>query len=448
MPGRAAFCAVILLGVAFLRLYRIEWDTLSMIEELRGSLRCLSQGVWTGCEAGGQFPLFQKIPSVPLAWLGLTDRWIGRIWVEISLLCYGVVLYWGYIDFKKISLSLSWSWVGVILASPLVWYSRTSFGELFAALLTLGYVRSILKGDPGGKVFAWALLAGLSKETAFPFLFALGFAAQPKPFRWKPVLAGIAAALLLNSLHNLFRFGTFSNQRYLDPLFLVQDAAIQTEFFLGLWFSPAGGLFVYWPAVTVLCLGLPFLLKGTKSRRWLAYLSGLGVLVLLNLGFSSWYAPMGWHAWGPRLTLPWLPAILYLWYFEYGPEIRGAIRRLASHSFGFKAAGAGLVLASVANFAVTFDMPLLSRLFSPDEVFPNHFTIQDHAAGYYEVTLHIMWNRWGAWLEAFKPYPQTRAFLCTWLAAGLLFAGWLRLGRMSLLTDAHGGESASSEAGS
>ena len=43
---------------------------------------------------------------------------------------------------------------------------------------------------------------------------------------------------------------------------------------------------------------------------WVPPLAVVGVIAAFTAGLSLWYSTFGWVAWGPRLTLPILPAVL------------------------------------------------------------------------------------------------------------------------------------------
>jgi hypothetical protein len=47
---------------------------------------------------------------------------------------------------------------------------------------------------------------------------------------------------------NFLRFGSFRNELYLNPIFLVPDLGTQLRNAAGLWLSPSGGLLTFWPS--------------------------------------------------------------------------------------------------------------------------------------------------------------------------------------------------------
>ena len=64
--------------------------------------------------------------------------------------------------------------LAVLLSGPLLWYATSSFGEMLAALVTTALVAACLRRAGGPVVGLLLVLAGLSKDTALPFLVLLG----------------------------------------------------------------------------------------------------------------------------------------------------------------------------------------------------------------------------------------------------------------------------------
>jgi hypothetical protein len=56
----------------------------------------------------------------------------------------------------------------------------------------------------------------------------------------------------------------------------------------------------------------------------------LVALLLLTIGLSGWWAPFGWICWGPRLMLPWIPAVLLILMRSYPGEVEAPFRALSS----------------------------------------------------------------------------------------------------------------------
>src|SRR5437660_529124 len=134
-----------------------------------------------------------------------------------------------------------------------------------------------------GKVALFFVLASISKDTAFPFLFLLAIAAGER--RWKLLIGSAAAGAAVTLLFNYLKFGSIFNQAYLDPIFIVHSPAVQASFFLGIWFSPNGGVLFFWPAFFALLL-----IAGRTAlrdrRRSVPFAIAIAVLAGLTAGFS------------------------------------------------------------------------------------------------------------------------------------------------------------------
>ncbi len=383
-----------------------EGDTVALIHETDGIIASVSKGRWTGW--GGQFPLLQKIPVLAMKYFGWSDPEIIHGLGVLSLASFALILFWNwrslscYCGFRR----LSWLFLAVLLSSPLLWYGNSTFGEMLAAMVTCGFVIACREKAPPWKIFLFFLLASISKDTAFLFLFILGFVASAErrpsekffPFgfpRWRllsvSALSGMAASFVFNYL----KFGSVLNLVYLNPLFIVHSIAIQMSFFLGVWFSPNGGILFYWFSFFLL-LVLAGLAAFSDEKGWreaLPFLAVILVLAGLTWGFSKWYAPLGWICWGPRLLLPWCPATGYVLLAFYGRGIenilatilRGGKILLVSYLF---------VLAAMPQFIVLFHKNTLGRFFfSFDDVCPRLAIIQEDTPYYYKCMDHDLWHR-------------------------------------------------------
>lgn len=55
------------------------------------------------------------------------------------------------------------------------------------------------------------------------------------------------------------------------------------------------------------------------------------VLIAITAGLSSWWAPFGWIAWGPRLMIPWIPAITLLVLHLYHQDLFRALSTITKN---------------------------------------------------------------------------------------------------------------------
>src|SRR5207249_4558560 len=88
--------------------------------------------------------------------------------------------------------------LAVLLSGPLLWYATSSFGEMLAALVTTALVAACLRRAGAALVGLLLVLAGLSKDTALPFLLLLGLGSSllnpgwaERGFRRRLVAAGL-----------------------------------------------------------------------------------------------------------------------------------------------------------------------------------------------------------------------------------------------------------------
>ena len=186
--------------------------------------------------------------------LGLSDGLVIRLLACLSLLAFGLILVRGCRKARGYSRGLGARvFAFVCLVGVLPWYGRSSFGEALAAWIIL---ESVMAARAGSRAFVPVfVLAALSKDTALPFLVLLSWAAAyeiPGSVRKRTIGLASAASIAALLTFNLVRYGALRNEFLLDPVFVVSDLATHLKSFLGIWFSPNGGLLVFWPALGVL----------------------------------------------------------------------------------------------------------------------------------------------------------------------------------------------------
>lgn len=397
-----------------------EADTALLVNKLIETVRGCLQNLHTECTHAGPLPLFQYVPTLLLKYLGWADSSILHFFAYASFLSFIASLWLIFWTLKKRApLHLATASVLVMMSGALLWYSHSTFAEMCAAFLTLAFVASCLLRLPGW-LTAWLLvLAGSTKETALPFLILIGLACLLPEIinnfavvkRQALFLAlGAAASFGLTILFNYFRFRTFYNRDYLTDILLVPSWRIQLDFFLGIWFSPNGGLAFFWPSFTFLYFALIGLLifqslrkgrvaegeGGSKRERLVFYLPVLVVsasLFLLTFGFSRWYAPFGWVAWGPRLLLPWIPAVLLVLLYFYAAQFTSILTALFGGTYRFALTCAAFVLTAIPQFAILFRHQILGGIFGPNPDCPRSPIIQESVQYYYHCMHTYIWPR-------------------------------------------------------
>jgi hypothetical protein len=238
-----------------------------------------------------------------------------------------------------------------------------------------------------------------------------------------------ASTLVANVAFNYARFGSFLNSIYLDPTFIVPSWKIQLSYFLGAWFSPNAGIIFFWPSFFLLLVlsGLCAVKAVRVSGERLAAVPWSTVVLVtagVMLGLSKWYAPFGWVCWGPRLLLPWLPAVAYVIVAYYGHEIEDWTSRTILRGNRAWITGAALSVVSFPQFGILFRPDIMMAFFSePDAQCPKVAIIQQNAAYYYHWMNHGIWTKSAFLLKFYSrtvvnedfPYALACAFLLTCL---------------------------------
>ena len=331
-------------------------DTPFVLDGTNAFLSCLSSHDFVACRYSGQldpfegltspigdWPLLQHIPDIIAVKLGANSHHAREL-VLIALGVAGVAgsVALAYLALRKVGQNAwFWGFLFVLLSSPLIAYAGTTAGEALAGgLLVCVVAAAVLQVSPPLLALA-AAAACFTKETSYPFVVALGILglllAKKRTGRSiRPHLiwgvGGIAVAVVMASLFNIVRFGSVLNKNYLEPPLHTPTVGRVLDYFVALFVSPSGGIFVFWPAASVL-LVLACLLPLTRAGRRLDLLPALvliAVVVGVTVSSASWWSPFGWAGYGPRLTLPWVLPLVLLALVAYGEPLgRLASRALA-----------------------------------------------------------------------------------------------------------------------
>jgi hypothetical protein len=380
------------------------------------------------------FPLYQYIPGLAFAYLGATEETSLDLFCVLSLLAFAGSVALMVNTLRARSRAVAAAAALILVAGPLLSYSRASFGEMLAAFLILAHTAGCLRSAGPVATAALFVPAGLTKETALPFLLliaAVGFLMDRRagrPWSGARVTAVGCAALVTAGLtvgFNYYRFGTPYNAELLRPLFIVPSLKTQASFFAAIWLSPNGGVSFFWPSFVVAVAGCAAAVLRTQrpARPSLIPLAGAGaLLLLLTAGFSKWYAPFGWPAWGPRLMLPWIPACVLLVFWYYAKEFGEALDRLCVRP------GRWLLVLSVLAAASLPQAVVLARPAVQDRI--NYLRpgrqVGDGRAYYYRGLHHILWPRPHevVLLACYRAIPREVPVLLTSLAFTLAVVGF------------------------
>ena len=298
----------------FKQLPILSGDTIALAQSSRALVACLENGQFSGCPGTNQFGLPQHIPAMFLAWKGLDDTSIVFVLSCLNVLALGTL---ARIIYKSVAISpIPKVLIGItLLVGPIIAYGPYSFGEAISTLAYVGLVVAIFDRKYC-RLFFFMVLAVTSRETAFVSIALLTgailvFDSDRSRHELRRMLLAVYGSMLFGIVclltFNVWKFNTWKNLPHMDPVLRTPGLKLKIESALGIFLSPNGGLVPYWFLGAVGALGIPLL--GLTNRN-LSLRKRFGFLLLIS-GFvaqvailSSWYAPYGWVAWGPRLIVP------------------------------------------------------------------------------------------------------------------------------------------------
>jgi hypothetical protein len=263
-----------------------------------------------------------------------------------------------------------WAFMLVVLSSPLLWYARTTAGEALATGFLVCFVAATLLPAHPVVVGLATIGAAWTKETSYPFILALGaiglmLAARRTGVRIRPHLvwgaAGLAIGIVTTSLFNVVRYGKVISPNFFEDELHTPGVARKLEYAAGVLVSPSGGMFVFWPAASVLVLAACVVAILWRKRRDVdpgPAIVILLVILALTLGFASWWTPFGWSAIGPRLALPWGLPLVLLAIVAYGGALRPLIARLLASRWR---------LVLVFAVVLAFTLPNIGTMWRPNQ---------------------------------------------------------------------------------
>lgn len=375
----------------------VSGDTQLLVTGSQSVLDCLDAGQLVACEAVpaptysavGPFAPLQYVPTVVALGLGASTTFaLNLLWV-LSACAFAalVVLVWwtlGRADLEEWSPAL----VAVVLTGPLLFYANSTFGEMLAAFLATAVVATLLVRSHWMLVVLAAFLAGVTKETAPAVLLALGVivvlgrspASPARARQIVPLVGGLLLAVAANAAFNVFRYGTVTNELYLHVF--EDDYGIgsvplerRLDFLAGLLVSPNGGVAAFWPAATLLiaatAAGAAIAARERGRAGWLPGAALLATFLGLNAAFASLPYPFGWHAWGPRYTVAWVPAFALATVALYAPELGRLLARVLRPRPVAVAAAAGLAIAALPHIGLVLEPGRFAELFTQDGVCAN-----------------------------------------------------------------------------
>lgn len=113
----------------------------------------------------------------------------------------------------------------------------------------------------------------------------------------------VLVSALVSAGYNVFRYGTLLPMAYVEEASQTSPSLLKSaEFLFGSFFSPNGGVLIFWGLPLLLAL-FGWRLHGYRPQREVL-IGGAALVVVSALAFSRWWAPFGWDGWGNRLLLP------------------------------------------------------------------------------------------------------------------------------------------------
>jgi hypothetical protein len=379
-------------------------------EELAGSL-------WTGTSAVGPFVLLQYPIAGGLAYAGLDRHHVYRGLSLFSVLgFFGMLALLALTPWRMGYRPLAPLLVLVLLTSPFLYYGSSTLGEGLAAFLVLLSAATALRRAPWLVLAGAAWLAGLTKETAPPFVVALGAIAllatdrglRESTGRLLGLAGGAFAAILTSAAFNLFRYGQASNVVYLRaahgqgnvPAVPLPQRALNLA---GLLVSPNGGIALFWPTACVLlvlavALGLRGGIRPRPTRTAALTAATLATFAGLLVGLANWYQPFGWYAWGPRLLLPWIPAFVLVLAMLQRARLVALLRWLGERPRRIWVAGLLAALPALPHVGVLQARHVVAALFDSDAACPG----KAHGHALLTCVNHWAWTKHSVLLDASK----------------------------------------------
>src|SRR5262249_47041072 len=129
-------------------------------------------------------------------------------------------------------------------------------------------------------------------------------------------------------------------------------------------------------------------------RVWLPALVVVGVLAAYTAGLALWYSTFGWVAWGPRLTLPILPAVLVAGVWTARAPMTAGLTWITRDAMRTAVVAAVIALLGVAQVGVVWHRAAIELPLVPDAQCPVVVPIEQASADYfYGCGLHQAWRR-------------------------------------------------------
>lgn len=245
--------------------------------------------------------------SLPLLFFFISLN--GRRFLSLSLiyitsiLCTSLPIFYTYSGALEIQSGVA---IGVFVSSWILLNSESQekiHWRIIVFLIPSGILVTYYK-DTNLLIVVGAIMLGHTQKLAVPIkLCKNSFLAKPNFFHLIIACMALSLGAISAIGYNYLRYKTFIPTAYLSIAQLTSPPIGKSfEFLLATFFSPNGGVFIFWSASVVYCL---FLLRKFGLRiHPAAITTSLALILSSAFGFSLWWAPFGWDSWGDRLMIP------------------------------------------------------------------------------------------------------------------------------------------------
>jgi hypothetical protein len=388
-------------------------DTDNLVAGTHKAIQCIRDGQLHACgriPGGSQttvfpYPLLQYLPASIFVALPMSDSAIDEGLARLSTVAFAMCLALIVYCFRR-QPARAIVGVSVLLASSATYQATTGLGEMLSATVVLAAVVASHERRHRLLTAILVALACTGKETLLPFVVVLCLLAARRPSdgllppRKETLDIGLGATVgaAAGAAFNVFRFGTFRNVEYLDPLFRTPGVARKLEWWAGTWLSPTAGIWLFWPLITILLFLMIIIASRHVFHRdgWKSWLPPLAVVLTtttFTAGLALWYTPFGWITYGPRLAVPLLPAIAVTALLVSGEEVIAALRRMGRSGLGCAGVVAVVAIAAWPQLGAPWRHTYaVNDLMRPDEYCPNPPLLQTDVNGYYRCASHETWR--------------------------------------------------------
>jgi hypothetical protein len=181
---------------------------------------------------------------------------------------------------------------------------------------------------------------------------------------------------VVNTAFNVFRFGSISNLTYNAPITRVPGVSLKLKLALANWLAPNVGVLWFWTVAAlvlagVLMAGVVALVRHPREpRRWAPALAVVLITAAFTGALASWWSTFGWLAWGPRLTLPLVPALVVAAVRAAPEPLDVGLRWLVGSATRAVVVGAVIAVLAIPQSGVVWNQAAINLPTVPDATCP------------------------------------------------------------------------------